>query len=286
MNFEELFEKTQKSEERYRRTKFLAPVAKGGRIATSIDNLVYEFRMEDPGFEGWAVLKPSSHTTVKVERIPKRREIKKYLSCLPMLDFILTTKVGKSSTYLAYPGHQEDYKKRFGIRGEVYIHLVEDGEPFRWVKAAFDGANFWFSSIHRSRPRKIAIYLRDSLLNLTDPTEINYSGLLPEEKTAYNLAIEELMEQGKTDTERRLEKALGFADAKLISYKEMDNRFRVRWESDGSEHVTTVRKEDLTVLSAGICLDDQQTDFDLTSIVSVMKESRGVHVYPDEYYDE
>lgn len=287
MNFDELFKKTKETEESIRRKKFIAPVVKGGRVTTSIDGLVYEFRINDPAFEGWAVLKPTSPTEARIEGDPRRNNIRKYLSCFPALDLILIMRMGETGSYLAYPAHGEDYLKRFGVGKEVYVHLVEDGDAFRWVKAAFDGSNFWFISGHRGRSRQVAGYLKESLNELVDPVDLRFPDLRPEEKAAYDIAIEDLMEKGKSDTERRLERALGFAGARLLSYTETDDIYRVRWTADDREHISAIKKEDLSVLSSGICLSGQDEDFDLTSLVGVMKEAsrNGQYNYEDYYED-
>ena len=50
----------------------------------------------------------------------------------------------------------------------------------------------------------------------------------------------------------------------------------ITWRTPGgSPYSSVIRKADLSVVSAGVCLDEREQEFDLQSLVSVMEEFEG-----------
>lgn len=50
----------------------------------------------------------------------------------------------------------------------------------------------------------------------------------------------------------------------------------MKWSAaDGEYHSSAISKESLTVISAGICLDGLDRDFDLQSLVGVIEQQPG-----------
>jgi hypothetical protein len=79
---------------------------------------------------------------------------------------------------------------------------------------------------------------------------------------------------------RRLAEALAHGGAELASYIEQEDAYSVAYTVDGQRHRSTVRKDNLTVLSAGICLEGGDRNFDLQSLVGVLREGRqGRRIY-------
>lgn len=71
----------------------------------------------------------------------------------------------------------------------------------------------------------------------------------------------------------RISQALEHGGAQLESYWSLgEERIVVRYVIDGRTHVSEVRPGDLTVLSSGICLSGLDQEFDLTSLVGVLRE--------------
>jgi hypothetical protein len=78
--------------------------------------------------------------------------------------------------------------------------------------------------------------------------------------------------------ERRLRQALKIGGGELRQFRDRGDYWTVNWTvnwtiSDGVRHTSAIAKNDLTVVSSGICLSGRDRDFDLQSLVSVM-ESR------------
>jgi len=73
------------------------------------------------------------------------------------------------------------------------------------------------------------------------------------------------------------------ADAKFIDYTENKSQFKVRYSIQGKEQpLAIVTKDGFNVVSSGVCLTNEGV-FDLTSLVSVMKERQVLGGNPEEY---
>ncbi|NEO92177.1 MAG: hypothetical protein F6K56_18860, partial [Moorea sp. SIO3G5] len=71
---------------------------------------------------------------------------------------------------------------------------------------------------------------------------------------------------------RRLEQALEMGGGALQQFHDRGEFWQVRWRTaNGEHHTSAISKQDLTVISSGICLSGRDRDFDLQSLVGVIE---------------
>jgi hypothetical protein len=277
--FRDAFEKLAAAEESFLKQEFLAPVVRGRSVRVRIAGVVCELSVSPPNAEGWSVLRPTSHSSAEIARTAGLAERQRYLALFPLVRLILCLR--EKDTWLTIPAHRGD--RRFQIEGLVPVQLVDEAAQFEIVQARFDGTNFWFEARDPTRDPATAAWLRKSLRERLDPNQLTRRSLTSEERAAYAMNYEltetarRLKEAEKT--EQRLQDALRHAGAELVDFVERSDGYRVTYTVGGSQHVSAIGKEDLSVQVAGICLSGQDQQFDLTSLVGVLREADGADEY-------
>lgn len=282
MGINDLLNKMEAAENAFLDAEFIAPVLPGGQVRVRIAGIVCTLKVTGRFNPGWAMLKPLSMDSAQVVSEPGLKQIRDYLTLFPAVRLLLVNRLKDGWTALS--AHKND--SRFQAENMVRVNLVTDCTPFCQVIARFDGSQFWFESIDRRRNPAIAAFLRDSLAADTPPDQLKKSTLTAEERAAYSILYKAVIEARKDHTELRLEDALAHAGADLTAYIERADAYTVSYCIDGRTYRSTVRKDDLTVVSAGICLSGHDRHFDLQSLVGVIREGRAreeiVHTN-DEY---
>lgn len=259
----------------------LAPVVAGGRVRVRVSGIVYEMAVEDPSFQGWAVLKMVATGRCRVVGTPTPAQISAYLKLLPRVRLVLLDR--HNHVWWGIAAQRPDPK--LSLERPAPIQFADRAASFETIYARFDGQTFWFDSVDRRRDPKVARSLRTALQEDAIPRELRVLGMVPQEKEAYRLLWllkhPELRDQRELWTERdlpesdseRLSKALDHAGAQLDGFwHQGEGNIVVRYVIGRTTHVAQVRSDDLTVLSAGICLAGDDQHFDLTSLVGVMQE--------------
>jgi hypothetical protein len=284
MSIDDILNRLEAAEEAFAGTRFLAPIIGQGkarhqvrvRIAGVICQLAIRRGLPED-FRGWAILEALSTSEAAFVREAGLAEVSAYLALFPDVRLILC-EAGRGQ-WQALPAHLGD--RRFQIQGLVTLWLPEEGlRRFETVIARFDGQLFWYERRDPGRDPALAGYLRDQLA-LPDesgrpvvPQLLRKRGLSAEEKAAYWLVLARLLEAERDQVELRLSEALAHAGARLHDYSERGEAYVVRYTVDGRDYVSTVRQEDLTVMTAGICLAGGDRHFDLASLVGVLRQAQ------------
>jgi hypothetical protein len=270
--FNEAFQRLAAEEEKFLTQCFLAPVLPGHPVRVRIAGVVCTMQIVPSDFQGWGVFRPKSLATAEFVRHADLGERRRYLQIFPRVRLVLCRQ--EKGEWLALSAHRGD--RRFRIEGLVPVRFVDEAGQFETALARFDGANFWFEQVDPAGDAARASYLRQSLVQLSKPNQLDRAGLTPEEKGAYavNYCLnEEVRRQTAAElAQERLRQALDHAGAELVDFLERADGFRVTFTVGGQRVVSAVRKDDLSVQVAGICLSGRDNEFDLASLVGVIRE--------------
>jgi hypothetical protein len=254
-------------------TQFLAPCVRGGRVRTRASGMIYTFKPKPRNFEGWGIFQPINEKIALVVNEPNLPQIAEYLQLLVPIRLQLAH-VLQGQTWLAYPVNESDVQQRVGFVKPVPIHLVTDASQFEVIIARWDGHSWWFEEIDRRADPLASEELRFALKKLTLSQEIRFKGMTPEMRTVYELATQNLKDfDPKIRDERRLQRALKMGGGDLHEFRDRDDYWLVEWTTGtGERHSSAIAKNDLTVVSAGICLSGEDRNFDLQSLVGVVED--------------
>ncbi|MGI9174551.1 MAG: hypothetical protein ACR2GR_04455 [Rhodothermales bacterium] len=282
MNTLSLIERLAAQERRLQHAVFLAPVVAGGSVRVRVEGLVYTFRLADSAFEGWGLLRARDAATAEVVGAPRPAQVGDYWRRLQRGRLRLAFSL-HGRTWLAVPAFPSDARtpqgegKLSGGLRPVPVHLVERARPLARIVARWDGGSFWFEAVDRRADPHKAEALREALRRETTPEALRVPHLTPEDRAAYACAWHRThaARRRRQDVREggRLREALARGGGRLEQHDDLGDAWRVRWTTAAGEpHVSVVRKRDLTVLSAGLCLSDRDKDFDLTALVGVVED--------------
>jgi hypothetical protein len=153
----------------------------------------------------------------------------------------------------------------------VPVHLVTEGIAFEQILACWNGNSCWFEEVDCRADPAIAETLQSNLKQLVPVEDLQFKGITPEMRSLYELATQQIEEfaQPQRD-ENRLRQALKLGGGELHQFQDRGEYWTVDWTtSDGTRHTSAIAKNDLTVVSSGICLSGRDRDFDLQSLVGV-----------------
>jgi hypothetical protein len=261
-------------------TQFLAPCVRGGSVRIRVSSMVYTFQPQQRNFEGWAIFRPINEKIAAVIEEGSLPQVAEYLQLLAPVRLHLAC-VLQGQTWLAYPVNESDAKQRTGVAKPLPVHLVTEGSQFEQIVARWDGNCLWFEEIDRRADPLLSEELKAALKKLILPQEVRFKGMTPEMRAVYELLSRNIKGfDPKVRDRQRLQRALKMGGGELRDFcvkrsypaGNRQNYWLVEWTSGSGEHHTSaIAKNDLTVMSAGICLSGLDKDFDLHSLVGVVE---------------
>lgn len=271
----DLLDRLAAAEAEFLRREFLAPLPSGGTVHVGIAGAVCRLRVEPADFRGWGVFRPTGPTAAALVRPATLAERQDYLRLFPRVRLVVGRRRGRD--WLGGPAHPGNPR---APADDVPLWLAEEVEPFDVVEARGDGRHFWFDRLDSGHDPAAAAYLRDALRAQTPPAALSRPGLTPGERAVYARTLAEHLETDRRarrgQAEGRLRDALAHAGADLHDFLERDDSYRVTYRVGGRRHVSVVRRDDLTVEVAGVCLAGADRRFDLQSLAGVLRQA--VHV--------
>lgn len=277
MNLHRLLDKLAAEEDSFAGREILAPVLAGQKIAVKIAGVVCHLAVNDLKFQGWGVLRTQDMDAATIERTATRSEIEKYLALLPAVRLTAIARDDKDSTlWHTLAAQQGDARLKLDKPAPLFL-CAENVQNFATILARFDGGRFWFQKLDAKRSPAFASYLREQMHAETPPDRLQKKGLSGEERAAYTWLWREAAKARELTREQRetarLQNALAHANGTLISFIERQGVYTVTYRVGDRRLTSTVRQDDLSVMTSGICLSGRDRDFDLTSLVGVMQEA-------------
>ena len=265
-------------------TTFIAPYVGSGKVRLRLSGIVYE--MDASGCpEGWAIMEVRAVGKASFVQAAPLTMVQNYLRLFPQMRLVMIDQFSDKHWWaLSAAGG----KQKIQLNGPVPVQLAERVGSFDTVYCRFDGATFWYEAADRRRDPGIARNLRKALAEDISPDELHCSGMVPQERLAYKMLYLDKHKNAPApetmDDRTRIARALEHSGAQLdrFSYQNGGDDVSVHMRVGDRLHVVQVRTADLSVVSAGICLSGQDRNFDLSSLVGVLREAESGDYYFDD----
>ena len=260
--------------------EFISPVFDNIKIATRVSGVIYQLKIPDtkPGWYKFKAKNPNEATVIAEADLS---DIENYLKRLPNIRVVLVQRSGRK--FLAIPHKQNS----FGLDpvNPIWVLLPDDQAlDFDTVIVRYDSVRFWY---HGQDPKSDGAkneYLRESFTDNIDSDRLKFPGLTLEDKMAYSMRYAIDKEAMEKKTEFKLKNAIEHGGGDFVSFVEKSDHFRVTYKVDRRQYTSTVTKDNnLSILSAGICLSGQDSKFDLKSIIPVLREGHRTNAYFEVY---
>lgn len=251
--------------------EFISPIFRNTKVITLIKGLVH--RLNIPKTKpGWYSIRPTSIDKAEISGEADLMQIEQYLKRFPKVRIILIQK--QNGYYLGLP--LKNNNQGLNYKNTIPVYLVGDNTAsFETIICGFDGINLWFKDTDPSSDLIKSEYLREQFKKGMEPEKIRFKGLSIEEKIAYSLRFSLDKNHRELLKHRNIKQDVEFAGGQFVKYEERQDHYSVTYEIDGEEYTSYISKDPThQVLTAGICLEGGDKDFDLTSLITVIREGQ------------
>ena len=256
-----LFDKLVASEKDILSQIILSPVVPKSKVTTRINGVVISFGVTPKNYTGFGLFRPIDYKTCQFVEDANFTERRRYLELFPRVKLIITHH-NKEIT-LASLAHSDG---RFSF-DQTALYLAENISLLDIIYARYNGSYLIYDSHSRGDTRR-SDFLKEGLTVGKPPGIMD---LAKEDATAYKFAYEAIAKQKELTEAEKIKLALERVGGKFNKYTDRGDSYTVNWSVDG-EGITSVINKDLSIQNAGICLNGGDRAFDLTSLVSVVRE--------------
>lgn len=256
-----LFDKLVQSEEHLYKVNFFGPVF-SSNIRIKLNGILLDLKVQPSNFRGWGKFTTTDCKTANLVGQAERKDIGRYLELYPLTSLIVVNL---------------DRAKGMTLDKHHSIHsfcLADNIELFDTIKVRFDGNNYLFDSVDTSRS-KYSSQLRKFLNDKVKPDNISYSGLTLFEKVAYAFGYKLEQDKYVLTTEGKIKDSIRRAGGEFNGYRNNGDNLTVTYMVDGESYTSTFDKNlRCTKGGAGICLSGYDNNFDLQSLITVIREGQ------------
>jgi hypothetical protein len=251
--------------------EFISPVFRNIVVVTQIKGLVHKLSIPKTK-PGWYRIRPKNIGEAEIAGEADLMQIEMYLKRFPKVRIILIQK--QDGYYIGIP--LKNNSQGLDYRNTIPVYLADDNTaPFETIICGFDGMNLWFKDMDPSSDLIKSEYLRDQFKEGMEPEKIRYKGLSIEEKIAYSLRFNLDKNHREVLKQRNLKQDVEFAGGTFVKHEERQDHYSVTYKIDGQEYTSYISKDPThQVLTAGICLEGGDKNFDLTSLITVIREGQ------------
>lgn len=265
----DLIDKIGEREEAITEHEFISPVFFNTHVATHINGLVYDFKIPSSK-PGWYKYRPVDIKRAKMVSEADPIEIDSYMKHLDRLRMVLVYK--DKGVYYGVPMKENKYG--MPLHNLLPVYLCDDQVmDFDRVCCRYDGLSLWYEAPDIANDPSKAEYLRDQLSKYAESVKLRYPGLNVEERHAYAFRYQVDKKLVQDRKKKKIKEDVEHAGGKFVNFMEGRDFFNVTYEVDGSQYTSTIsKKPGHQVITAGVCLSGGDRDFDLKSLITVMRE--------------